>query len=86
MALRLKRVAGTTIAEQMDERQVELNHQTSSAKSREWGSRSRSRSRSSAYAIVSGGVILTMTITDLALIILEVKIVLLGVTSRDKPY
>ena len=82
MALRLKRVAGTTIAEQMDERQVELNHQTSSAKSREW----RSRSRSSAYAIVSGGVILTMTITDLALIILEAKIILLGVTSRDKPY
>jgi hypothetical protein len=67
----MKRVAGTTIAEQIGERQVELNPKASSVKSRKW----RSRSRSIAYAVVSGGVILTITITDLALIILEVKII-----------
>jgi hypothetical protein len=79
----VERVVRTTIAEQMGEGQVALNPQTSSAKSRRWRSQSRSRSWSSIYAVVSGSVVLAITITNLALIILEVKIVLLGVPSRQ---
>jgi hypothetical protein len=80
----VERVVRTTIAEQMGEGQVALNPQTSSAKSRRWRSQSRSRSWSGIYAVVSGSVVLAITITNLALIILEVKIVLLG-APQGKP-